>query len=98
MAKSHSETLVIAQVETVASMNQLSSILQVPEIDVIFVGPNDLSFSLGVPGEFQHPKLQDAFDTISTAVTKTDKALGVSFRPWRPHGNGKREERVTSWW
>jgi len=74
---SNAETLVIAQVETPASIRNLSAILQVPEIDVIFIGPNDLSLSLGHPGEMQHPDVQQAFDTIISAVTKTDKALGV---------------------
>ncbi len=77
VASSNAETLVIAQVETPASIEQLPLILEVPEIDVIFIGPNDLSLSLGVPGDLQHPKVQQAFDTIISAVTKTDKALGV---------------------
>jgi 4-hydroxy-2-oxoheptanedioate aldolase len=65
------------QVETPASIEQLPAILQVPEIDVIFIGPSDLSLSLGVPGDLQHPKVQEAFDTIISAVTQTDKALGI---------------------
>jgi len=77
VASSNAETLVIAQIETPAGIEQLPAILQVPEIDVIFIGPNDLSLSLGVPGEFGHPKVQQAFDTIISAVKKTDKALGV---------------------
>lgn len=92
VATSNFETLVIAQVETLASVEQLPSILQVPEIDVIFIGPNDLSLSLGVPGELQHPKVQDAFDNIISAVTKTNKALGVlvptveAARQWKSRG------------
>jgi 4-hydroxy-2-oxoheptanedioate aldolase len=92
IASSNTETLVIAQVETAASVEQLPSILQVPEIDVIFIGPNDLSLSLGMPGEFQHPKVQKAFDTITSAVTKTDKALGIlvptveAARQWKARG------------
>jgi 4-hydroxy-2-oxoheptanedioate aldolase len=77
VTSSNAETLVIAQIETPAGIEQLPSILQTPEIDVIFIGPNDLSLSLGVPGEMQHPKVQQAFDTIISAVTATDKALGV---------------------
>jgi 4-hydroxy-2-oxoheptanedioate aldolase len=89
---SNSQTLVIAQVETLASLEQLPSILQVPEIDVIFIGPNDLSLSLGVPGELEHPRVQDAFDNIISAVTKTEKALGVlvptveAARQWKSRG------------
>lgn len=92
IAASNAETMVIAQVETVASMQQLPSILEVSGIDVIFIGPNDLSVSLGAPGEFQHPKVQQAFDTIISAVTKTDKALGIlvptveAAREWKSRG------------
>lgn len=74
---SNQETLVIVQVETPASIENLSAIVQVPDIDVIFIGPNDLSLSLGHPGDMQHPTVQQAFDTIISKVTKTDKALGV---------------------
>jgi 4-hydroxy-2-oxoheptanedioate aldolase len=77
ITRSNAETLVIAQVETPAAIEQLPSILQVPEIDVIFIGPNDLSLSLGVPGELNHPKVQKAFETIISAVIQTDKALGI---------------------
>jgi 4-hydroxy-2-oxoheptanedioate aldolase len=77
IARSNAETLVVAQVETAASIERLDEILAVPEIDAIFIGPNDLSLSLGVPGDLQHPKVQQAFDTIVSAVTKTDKALGI---------------------
>jgi 4-hydroxy-2-oxoheptanedioate aldolase len=92
VATSNAETLVVLQVETTAAIGQLPSILQVAEIDVIFVGPNDLSLSLGVPGEMNHPKVQEAFDTISSAVTETDKALGVlvptveAARQWKTRG------------
>jgi 4-hydroxy-2-oxoheptanedioate aldolase len=77
ITRSNAETLVIAQVETPASIEQLPAILAAPEVDVIFIGPNDLSLSLGLPGDLQHPKVQEAFDTIISAVTKTDKALGI---------------------
>jgi 4-hydroxy-2-oxoheptanedioate aldolase len=77
VSSSNQETLLIVQVETPASIAQLPSILEVPGIDVIFIGPNDLSLSLGYPGEMQHPKVQQAFDTVISAVAKTDKALGV---------------------
>jgi 4-hydroxy-2-oxoheptanedioate aldolase len=77
ITRANAESMVVAQVETPASIEALPEILKVPEIDVIFIGPNDLSLSLGVPGELEHPKVQQAFDTIIAAVTKTDKALGI---------------------
>ena len=77
VVRANAETMVVAQVETPAAVEALPAILQVPEIDVIFIGPNDLSLALGVPGELQHPLVQQAFDTIISAVTATDKALGI---------------------
>jgi 4-hydroxy-2-oxoheptanedioate aldolase len=77
ITRANAETMVVAQVETRASIEGLPAILQVPEIDVVFIGPNDLSLSLGFPGDLQHPKVQQAFDTIISAVTQTDKALGI---------------------
>jgi 4-hydroxy-2-oxoheptanedioate aldolase len=76
-ARSNAETLVIAQVETPSAIEQPPAILEAPKIDVIFIGPSDLSLSLGVPGDWQHPKLLAAFDKIMAAVQGSDKALGV---------------------
>jgi 4-hydroxy-2-oxoheptanedioate aldolase len=73
----NSETMLIAQVETPAAIENLPAILDVPGIDVIFIGPSDLSLSLGFPGQLQHPAVQQSFDRIIEAVTQTDKALGI---------------------
>jgi 4-hydroxy-2-oxoheptanedioate aldolase len=77
ISRANAETLVVAQVETEGSIEQLPAILAVPEIDVIFIGPNDLSLSLGLPGQLKHPAVLAAFDTIIAAVTQSDKALGI---------------------
>lgn len=49
------ETLLIIQIEGQAAMNHLDEILAVDGIDIVFVGPYDLSQSLGVPGQVEHP-------------------------------------------
>jgi 4-hydroxy-2-oxoheptanedioate aldolase len=77
VTRANAETMVIAQVETPAAIDELPAILEVPDLDVIFIGPSDLSLSLGVPGELQHPAVQQAFGRIVSAVTATDKALGI---------------------
>ncbi|MDQ1471611.1 MAG: 4-hydroxy-2-oxoheptanedioate aldolase [Bryobacterales bacterium] len=77
IAKSNAESMLIVQVETPASIDALPEIVKVPEIDVIFIGPTDLSLSLGHPGDFKHPEVQDAFNRIIAIVEKSDKALGV---------------------
>lgn len=75
--KSNEETMVIVQVETPRAMENLEAIVEVPHIDVIFIGPTDLSNSLGHPGDFKHPDVQRAFERITAVVTKSDKKLGV---------------------
>lgn len=91
-AQANAETMVIAQVETAAAVDALPDILQVPDIDVIFVGPTDLSQSLGLPGEVNHPLVQETFDRISVLVGASDKALGTLVpnlevaRQWQERG------------
>jgi 4-hydroxy-2-oxoheptanedioate aldolase len=77
LASANEETMLIAQVETAASVAALPDIVKLPDIDVLFVGPSDLSTSLGVPGDLQNPIVQQAFDRIAEVVGTSDKALGI---------------------
>jgi 4-hydroxy-2-oxoheptanedioate aldolase len=77
IARANDETMLVAQIETAAAVEALPDIVRVPDVDVLFIGPTDLSTSLGVPGELQHPKVQDAFTRIIEVVTASDKALGI---------------------
>lgn len=75
--KSNRETMLIVQVETPQAIENLPRIVEVPHIDVIFIGPTDLSNSLGHPGDFKHPDVQRAFNRIVEIVSKSDKKLGI---------------------
>jgi 4-hydroxy-2-oxoheptanedioate aldolase len=75
--QSNAETMVIVQVETPASIEALPDIVTVPGIDVVFIGPTDLSNSLGHPGDFKHGDVQSAFDRIVSIVGTSNKVLGV---------------------
>jgi 4-hydroxy-2-oxoheptanedioate aldolase len=92
VVQANEETMVIAQVETGAGVEQISEIIEVPDIDVIFIGQTDLSHSLGVPGDTEHLIMQAALDRIVTAVKGSDKALGVlvsnaqAAQAWRERG------------
>jgi len=55
-------TLIIAQVESGEAVENLEAITAVPGIDVALIGPYDLSISLGVPGEFTHPRFVEAVE------------------------------------
>jgi 2-dehydro-3-deoxyglucarate aldolase/4-hydroxy-2-oxoheptanedioate aldolase len=58
------ETLVVLQIETRRAFEAREELLSVPGIDVVMIGPADLSISLGVPGEFQHPRMIEAMEAI----------------------------------
>lgn len=76
-AQANAETMVIAQVETAAAVDALPEIIKVPNIDVIFIGPTDLSQSLGFPGEINHPTVQATFDRIIEIVKPTGITIGT---------------------
>ncbi|MCZ7659839.1 MAG: aldolase/citrate lyase family protein [Xanthobacteraceae bacterium] len=64
------------QIETAAGAENAEEIAAVPGVDCLWVGHFDLSCSLGIPGEFAHPKFTAAIDRITAAARKHDKALG----------------------
>ena len=92
MEQANAETLVVLQIETAQAVDHLPEILKVEGIDVVFIGPSDLSQSLGVPGQAQHPEVQAAMQRIADAVAPTGVALGLmvrnleSAREWRQKG------------
>jgi len=74
------ETLVGVTIETKASIENLDDILAVPELGFVFIGPLDLSVSLGYPGEIDHPKVKEAVETVrSTAVDAGVPVAGLGF-------------------
>lgn len=70
------ETLIIVQTETAKSVENVDEILSVDGIDVAWLGQCDMSISLGIPGQYDHPDFLGAFDKILNACKKYDVALG----------------------
>ena len=56
--------LVVLQIETRRALERCDELLAVPGVDVVMVGPADLSISLGVPGQFDHPSMVDAISGV----------------------------------
>ena len=77
MAWSNAETLVLAQIESGRSLDNLDDIAAVPGIDVLLVGPSDLSVSLGVPGDLMHQKMQDAYRHVAEVAARHGIAGGL---------------------
>ena len=70
-------TLVILQVEGKEVLNSLDGILDVEGLDILFIGPYDLSQSLGVPGQVSHPVVVDAIRSIVERARRAGVVTGV---------------------
>ncbi len=71
------ETMIIAHIEGVEGINNLDEILSVPGIDVIFIGPYDLSQSLGIPGEVNHPLVTKKMQEVVLRCKENKIAVGT---------------------
>ena len=65
------ETVVIVQMESVKAYENLDDIVKVPGVDVLFVGPMDLSASLGVVTEMQRPEVQEILREVPRRLAGT---------------------------
>ena len=75
------QLLIIPMIETVEALDGIEDILSVPGIDVLLVGPSDLSINLDVPLDYANPKYHAALDRIAAACAKVDVAPGMFFVP-----------------
>ena len=70
MAQSNREILLACMIEDMAAVERIDEIASVPGVDLLAVGPSDLSRSLGVSGTPDHPRLVAAIDRVREAVKK----------------------------
>jgi 2-keto-3-deoxy-L-rhamnonate aldolase RhmA len=73
----NANTMVILQLETKAAVERADDILGVPGIDAALIGPADLSVSLGVPGEIEHPLMEDHIARVVEAAQRAGVASGI---------------------
>jgi len=73
----NNETMIIAHIEGVEGINNLDEILSVPGIDVIFVGPYDLSQSLSIPGEVNNPLVTEKMKEVVLKCRENKVAVGT---------------------
>ncbi|MDE1937886.1 MAG: 2-dehydro-3-deoxyglucarate aldolase [Alphaproteobacteria bacterium] len=74
---SNANTMVIAYCETAAALENLDDMLAVDGVDVMFVGPFDLTQALGVIGQPKHPKVLETIDMVVRKVRAAGKAAGI---------------------
>jgi 2-keto-3-deoxy-L-rhamnonate aldolase RhmA len=73
-------TLTVLQIESARAVEAREEILSVPGIDAVMVGPADLSISLGVPGDFQNPRMVEAMELIRDTCERKGIAPGTQTR------------------
>jgi 4-hydroxy-2-oxoheptanedioate aldolase len=71
MARSNREILLTVMIEELAALDEIDAIASTEGIDLIVVGPADMSRALGVAGQANHPKLVQAIDRVAQAVKKS---------------------------
>lgn len=74
---SNRETLVCVQLEDAEAIDNVDRILQVEEVDVFFVGPSDLSQSMGYPGNPKAAPVRDAINTMFKKIAAAGRIAGT---------------------
>ncbi len=74
--QSNEEIPVIIQIETVKGLENMEAIVSVPGVDVIWIGHHDLTVSMGIPAQFEHPRLLQAMDDLVDACRRHGIAPG----------------------
>jgi 4-hydroxy-2-oxoheptanedioate aldolase len=88
----NAETMVIVQIESKAGVEHVEEIVSVPDVDVVFIGPTDLSNSYGYPGQPDQPEVAAAIDRVLEATSRSCAKAGIMVRDaksaqlWRERG------------
>ncbi|EIW72044.1 hypothetical protein TREMEDRAFT_72636 [Tremella mesenterica DSM 1558] len=97
------ETLVICMIETERAVEDVESIAAVPGVDVLLIGSSDLTSDMGIAGDYDSPRLADAYAKVSAACAKASVngrlvSMGIGGLNGRPdlieklataHANGR---------
>ncbi len=77
VAGANREIAAIVQAEHIEAVDRIEAIAAVPGVDAIFVGPYDLSASMGKPGQVRDPEVQTAIRRVRDAALKAGRRLGI---------------------
>ncbi|HKB91447.1 MAG TPA: aldolase/citrate lyase family protein [Opitutaceae bacterium] len=76
-SKSHERLVTMVQIETPEAVAHAAAIAAVDGVDVLFVGPLDLTTNMGIQGDFDHPRFVEARKQVAEAAKKAGKAVGI---------------------
>jgi 2-dehydro-3-deoxyglucarate aldolase len=71
------QSIFLIQVESIEAVNNIESLLAFDEVDGVMIGPLDISGSLGVPGQTNHPLVIEASKKVIAACEKYGKSCGT---------------------
>lgn len=77
LAAADERVVIVVQIESEAAVAAADDIAAVPGVDVLFVGPSDLSHSMGIFGQFGDPRFTSAVRAVARAAAHHGKAAGV---------------------
>ena len=90
LAQANRNVLLAIQIETKTALDHVDQIAAIDGVDVLFVGPSDLSCNLSIPCDLDHPDLTKALSKVSKAAYRQNKKTGILIR------NPKDLEKVIS--
>ena len=76
-AASNQNTTVICLIESLQGLANLDAIAETPGVDVLWVGHFDLTQSMGIPGQFQHPRFLEAIHQVIETARRNGKRCGI---------------------
>ncbi|MES2414553.1 MAG: aldolase/citrate lyase family protein [Pseudomonadota bacterium] len=77
-------TIVMVQLESMAGIDAADDIMAIDGIDMVMVGANDLAADMGIAGDYDNPRLHDAFERTMQACKKHNKHMGIGGLAGRP--------------
>jgi 4-hydroxy-2-oxoheptanedioate aldolase len=77
-------TMVIVQFESAASLAAMEEIVAVDGVDLVLIGTNDLLADLGLAGQYDHPRLREAYERTIAACSRRGKHVGIGGLGTRP--------------
>jgi 2-keto-3-deoxy-L-rhamnonate aldolase RhmA len=92
MEKLNDDTMIILQIESKKAIDSIDQLISLEGVDAAVIGPNDLSISLGVPGQLDHPIMVEDIGKVVEACRKYGIAPGAHFGSlemleyWRDRG------------
>ena len=77
LAAASENLLTVVQIETESTLDYVDEIAAVDGVDVLFIGPLDLSINMGIPQQLDHPRFRAAVAKVNQAARRAHKAAGI---------------------